>query len=94
MSLYEDQTTKKNGNRKNMVSCITTNYLRCSTARFVQRFSSGAAEIRRVPLSLRLFECNPRCSFFTVSCSSREANQAYMIRVFKSGKIFNLYETT
>ena len=33
--------------------------------------------MRDVPLSLRLFWCNPRCSFFTVSCSSREATQAY-----------------
>jgi hypothetical protein len=30
-----------------------------------------------VPLSLRLFGYNPRCSFFTVSCSSRKATHAY-----------------
>ena len=41
-------------NRKNTASCITTSYLRCSTAPVFLTISQGVAEIRGVSLSLRL----------------------------------------
>jgi hypothetical protein len=40
----------------------------------------GQAEIRSIPLSLRLFGRIPRSSFFAVSGSSREATQDYARR--------------
>ena len=66
---------KNSGNRKNTARGITTSYLWFSAVPIAPSSSPGPAEIRGMPLSLRLFGCNPRCSFFVVSCSSREAAQ-------------------